>query len=259
MKKLIACITTFLIITIASTSLFLLQRKASINAQYLSFDEMQELEEVKVNDDTAPVVSQATTQSRRIIYIPKKPTITNASVTLPLVQEDYYYGKHFNATVAASELNSLKNLKAGDRISIVKHGYLTMEDSKGYIDPPGDKYPFASGVCWTVSTLGYLMDEANVKFKAKYGIPLFVFEKGDRIPHKHSYTTYAPSNNGYGYTVTINDGWIFDYKFTINPNLADHPKLQHIRLKIVMYGTTDHPSGYNGESIGAELKTNVKW
>jgi len=178
-------------------------------------------------------------------------------VELPLYSADYYYGKHTNASAAASEINALPILRPGDHFAILGDNIITFSATSGYIQPPGNFY-YASGACWATSTLGLLMDEANKRFARDYGIPLFVFESNDRYPHTHAYQTYAPSNSGYGYTVSqIKGAPAADYRFTLNPQLSEIPALKDIQIKIIMLGTKDHPTGYLGESIDAYIESNI--
>jgi len=117
---------------------------------------------------------------------------------------------------------------------------------------------YASGVCWSTSAIGLLMDEANDVFTHKYQIPLFVFERGDRSPHPVRYATYAPSNYGLGYSVVkYAGGYCADYSFTVNPALKDHPKFKNIKINIVMTSSESHESAYLGQSIGGYLQTNI--
>ncbi len=176
---------------------------------------------------------------------------------LPLVSYDYYYGKHINATAAANEINYIKVLEPGDRISLIGHGYLTMSSVRGYADPGGD-YMYASGVCWATSALGAMMDEINKVFNQKYGKSLFLFYPGDRLPHDKSYQTYRNSNYGYGYTVVKVPGGIStDYSFTVNPSLRYDPAFKDLRIKIVMVSTSENENAFLGRSIGGYVKSNV--
>lgn len=179
----------------------------------------------------------------------------NYYVEMPLYGEDYYYGKHINAKSATSELNQMPVLRAGDRVEVINDGYLSMDKSYGYVKP-GEKFYYASGVCWSVSTLGLLMDDANAGFIDKYGIPLFTFDNGDRYPHSHSYKTYNPSNYGYGYTVVKVGDYATDYKFTVNPEIETIAELEDFEIKIVLNARNDHGWGYGGESIEGYILTN---
>jgi hypothetical protein len=178
-------------------------------------------------------------------------------IELPLVRCDYYYGKHINATAAANEINQIKVLKPGDRISLIGNGYLTMARSRGYVSP-GSGFLYASGACWTSSTLGTLMDEVNKAFSQKYNKPLFVFYAGDRSPHPVAYSTYQKSNYGKGYAVTkMPGGYGTDYRFTINPSLENDPQFSDLKIKIVMISRTDNPQAYLGQSLGAYVLSNI--
>lgn len=197
--------------------------------------------------------------------ISKKPLLPTSTeliyqkyyVELPLAAEDYYYGKYINATVAVKELNNMPVLQPGDKIQIITDNYLTFGTGAGYIKP-GEGFYYASGVCWTVSTLGMEMDVANKEFRNKYGIDLFTFEKGDRYPHSKSYKTYASSNNGYGYTVakTLN-GASPDYTFTVNPKLANDARFENLQIRIVLGSSSTHPTAYKGQVISAHIETNI--
>jgi len=178
-------------------------------------------------------------------------------IELPLVREDYYWGKHINATAGINEINQIKILYPGDRIRIIRDGYLTMSSKRGYVNPGGG-IMYASGVCWSTSALGTLMDEANKVFTHKYQLPLFVFNRGDRAPHPTRYATYAPSNHGLGYSVVKRAGGsCSDYSFTVNPALKDHPILKDIKINIVMTSSQSHDSAFKGQSIGGYLQTNI--
>ncbi|MBN2015500.1 hypothetical protein JW766_01575 [Candidatus Dojkabacteria bacterium] len=177
-------------------------------------------------------------------------------VELPLYPEDYYYGKHLNATAAVNELNSIPPLRPGDRVQVINDGYITLNSAKGYIKPPGDFY-YASGICWSVSAFGAVMDEANRKFEREYGMQLFIFNYADRIAHNDYYRTYVASNFGYGYTVVKMPDWVTDYKFTVNPELMNHQYFKNLKVKIVMVSTTDNSRGYAGQSIDGYILTNL--
>lgn len=178
-------------------------------------------------------------------------------IDVPLSRGDYYWGKHINASSAVNELNQIRVLKPGDRVRVIRDGYLTMGSGRGYVRP-GAGFMYASGVCWSTSTLGMLMDEANKVFNEKYKMPLFVFNKGDRTPHPSSYRTYQFSNNGRGYTVVkIPNGGAVDYSFTLNPALKDVERFANIKINIVMNSSIDNQNGYLGQSLGGYLQTNI--
>lgn len=176
---------------------------------------------------------------------------------LPLYKTDYYYGKFINAAAAVNELNKMPALMPGDKVSLIKDGYLTFSVKNGYIYP-GEGYYYASGSCWVVSTLGAMMDEANKHFERKYSISLFVFNYGDRLPHKYPFKTYTNSNFGYGYTVYKASDWTTDYSFTINPEIAKNKDLKNLRIKIYLFADSKNPEAYLGQSIGAYIMTNLE-
>jgi hypothetical protein len=238
----------------------------------ISFD-AQSATVLKTNTETQPkriepkkvqqVVRETDSKTEiPVVKVDDKPSVLSFEKTyveLPLYAADYYYGKHINAGIAANEINLVPVLKPGDRVSLISDNYLTITRDKGYIKPPGD-FLYASGVCWTVSTYGYLMDEANKDFEAKYGMPLFVFERWDRLPHKDPYSTYGASNYGYGYTVSKVGGQVgADYRFTVNPELNKYPHLKNIRIDIVVEAPDNHSWGYSGESIGAYIVSNIDY
>ena len=178
-------------------------------------------------------------------------------VELPLVSYDYYYGKFINASSAVNEINQVQILRPGDRVQLINDGYLTMSSSRGYVNP-GSGFYYASGVCWSTSDLGTLMDEANKAFQHKYDKPLFTFYDGDRVPHSKSYSTYKHSNYGRGYTVVrMPSGWNTDYKFNINPSLKDDPNFKDLKIEIVMVAREDNENAFWGQSIGAYLMSNI--
>jgi len=191
--------------------------------------------------------------------IKSNPNKLLASVSLPLSAQDYYFGKFINAKVAVNEINSIPILIPGDKISLISDNYLTFDQSKGYIDPDGTgSILYASGTCWSVSTLGSAMDQANIEFEKQYGLPLFVFTNGDRIPHNQSYLTYQTSNNGYGYTVSkVGNVAGADYKFTINPELANDSRFDDLEIQIKLEGNENDPNGYLGQAIEGTVLINI--
>ncbi len=176
-------------------------------------------------------------------------------VELPLQAQDYYYGKFINASVAAREINRVPILKPGDRVELIEGGFITFNNENGYIKPAGD-FKHASGVCWSTSTLGMLMDNANSKFQSKYKKPLFVFEAWDRYGHKKPYATYKGSNYGWGYAVAKEPAKTFDYKFTVNPELKNDEKFKDLKIKIILTASQKHSWGYAGQVIGGYLEVN---
>jgi hypothetical protein len=233
------------------------------------FENADIVEDVKAFEDTdeytIPIrqLDEVPTYQLRYVYqkIPEKNEIKHKTtyVELPLIAADYYYGKHINASIAAKEINTMPVLMPGDRVAILANGYLTMSAGKGYIKPYGD-FMYASGVCWATSTLGALMDEANRQFLEKYDMPLFIFEYGDRWPHKDPYATYNASNGGYGYSVSRIGGYpAADYRFTVNPKLLEDPELVNLQLRIDMGSTESHSWGYAGQAVNATLYSNIEF
>jgi|SRR3990167_4048272 len=184
---------------------------------------------------------------------------TNNFIETPLYPQDYYYRKYENAVAGAKGINKVPILGPGSRISLIRQMYINVKSWNGYVQPPG--FYFGSGLCWSTSTLGYLMDDANKNFRNKYGVPLFVFRGGDRAPHGDWYQTYENSNGGWGYTVLqISAGNpAQDYGFTVNPDLKNIPELADIKIKLVMVGTTSHATGSHGQSLGAYIISNKKF
>jgi len=214
--------------------------------------------------DKFPVISVTATPVVKLLIIHpiSTPPIAAGSLAyrpvsfnLPLVSRDYYYGKYINGKAGAQELNNLPILKPGSHISLIRNNYLVIGAGRGYIQPPNGYY-YGSGLCWSVSAFGGLMDQANIKFQQKYGMPLFIFNPGDRSPHSEFYQTYLPSNNGRGYTVVkLGTGGV-DYTFTVNPNIANIAGMSDLQVKIVMSWQTNNPNAYAGEAIGAYLLSN---
>ncbi|KXK26015.1 MAG: hypothetical protein TR69_WS6001001308 [candidate division WS6 bacterium OLB20] len=179
-----------------------------------------------------------------------------AEVNLPLYKQDYYWGKYLNGAAGAKELNKMPVLRPGDRISVIRDGYLTLSPKSGYVRPTNGYY-YGSGLCWSTSALGQMMDYANTEFRKKFGIDLFVFSGRDRAPHGTWYKSYEHSNRGYGYTVIkISSGGGQDYSFTVNPAISSLPNMNDFKLKIVMTYRTDFPGAYFGQSIGGYIMTN---
>ncbi|MBD3280622.1 hypothetical protein GF389_03805 [Candidatus Dojkabacteria bacterium] len=184
-----------------------------------------------------------------------------AAIDLPLIEKDYYWGKYENAEAGVNELNAIDTLEPGDKISIIGNGYITLNPSRGYIQPQAGYY-YGSGLCWSVSALGGAMDEANKTFKEKYGTDLFVFEGnyGSRYGHSHTYPTYGPSNNGYGYSiikVSSGKGQV-DYTFTLNPQIENIKGLENAKFRIELEATEKHPTAFKGQSIKATVYSNIK-
>lgn len=185
---------------------------------------------------------------------------SNSFTEQPLYSEDYYWGKYENGKAGADGLNRMSILKPGNSVAVIRDGYINVRTTNGYIQPASGYY-FASGLCWSTSAMGAVMDQANIDFKLKYGIDLFTFNYGDRAPHSHYYRTYGNSNNGRGYTVMQSSPGVAkqDYKFTINPELANNPETKNIKIKIVMVATNEHESATYGQSIGGYIQSNLEF
>lgn len=179
----------------------------------------------------------------------------NAFSEEPLVPRDYYYGKFENAVAGINGINKIPVLKPGNSIGLIRDKYINIKPWNGFVQPPG--YYFASGVCWSSSALGFLQDNSNKAFREKYGVDLFTFKRGDRAPHTDYYETYG----GGGYTMLqISEGNpAQDYRFTVNPVLANMPELADIKIKIVMVSSSTHEKGYKGQSIGGYILSNKEF
>lgn len=174
---------------------------------------------------------------------------------LPLRKKDYYWGKWLNGKAGASEINNVPVLRPGNTISLIRDGYITLNGSRGYVRPKNGYY-YGSGLCWSISAIGGMMDAANWHFIRNWGIPLFIFGPRDRAPHPSYYETYKPSNNGRGYTVIKAKSGGQDYTFTVNPEINRIRALQGFEVKIVMTWSNTYPGATNGENIGAYILTN---
>lgn len=181
----------------------------------------------------------------------------NTFVELPLLEENYYWGKYENAKAGVNSLNKISILKPGDKKSLITDNIINIEKENGYIQPQYGYY-FGSGLCWSTSALGYLMDKANIEFNQKYGVDLFVFKSGDRSPHSSYYKTYQLANNGYGYSILQASERVpvLEYTFTINPELADIEELKDLELKIVMLATDNYSNSSHGQSIAGYIASN---
>ena len=179
----------------------------------------------------------------------------NAFSEEPLFPQDYYYRKFENAVAGVNGVNKMPIIKAGDSYGVIRDKFINIKTWNGYVQPPG--YYFASGVCWTSSMLGFLQDNSNKLFREKYGVDLFVFGRGDRGPHPDYYRTY----NGRGYTIMqLHEGVpLQDYRFTVNPALKNMPELADIKMKIVMFASTVHPTASHGQSLGGYILSNKEF
>ncbi|MFQ5493398.1 MAG: hypothetical protein ACE5DX_04535 [Candidatus Dojkabacteria bacterium] len=179
----------------------------------------------------------------------------NSFSELPLIEEDYYYRKYENAAAGVAGINKTPIMRPGDSIGVIADRFINIKTYNGYVQPPG--YYFASGVCWTSSTLGFMMDNANWHFKKRFGVNLFVFGSRDRAPHPDSYETY----HGHGDTIMqITEGNpLQDFRFTINPRLKTMPEVANIKIKVMMLATDEHETASHGQSIGAYIISNKKF
>lgn len=179
---------------------------------------------------------------------------------MPLVAQEYYWGKYENAKAGVQGLNKIPVLTPGDDIEVVTEKYINIKSENGYIQPAYGYY-YASGVCWSTTVLGGLMDNANADFQKKYGVNLFVFEYGDRSPHSKWYKTYEQANGGYGYAIyQLSEGNPgLEYRFKVNPELDNIDELKDISLKIVMMSTDSHDKAYEGQSIGGYILSNIEF
>lgn len=188
--------------------------------------------------------------------IPDHLTFKGVEVDYPLTPEDYYYGKYENGKAGADEINKVPVLRPGDRVRLIRDGYITLYRGNGYV-MPGKGYYYGSGLCWSISVVGGMMDDANSEFQTKWGIPLFVFQPGDKAGHGKTYSTYEASNNAHGYSVIkLRYGGGQDYSFTVNPEIENIPELKDLELKLVMTSTDVHETASYGQSIGGHILTN---
>ncbi|MEI7579071.1 MAG: hypothetical protein WCJ58_03450 [bacterium] len=190
------------------------------------------------------------------IKVDKDLIYKNSFTDVPLLAKDYYWRKYENALAGAQQLNTMPILKPNDRVELIRDQYIDIKTEYGYVRP-GYGYPFGSGVCWTVTTLGLMMDQANRDFRAAYGIPLFVYSPGDRAPHTHYYETYG----GHGYTVMeLSTGVpVQDYRFQVNPQINSRTDLSNFKIKIVIVATNSNNSAAYGQSLGALVISNYEF
>jgi hypothetical protein len=181
----------------------------------------------------------------------------NTFKELPLFPVDYYSGKYTNAVAGVRQLNRMPVMKPGESVSVIGDRYMVITSQNGYVKPP--HYVYGSGVCWSTSVLGAMLDDANVAFKAKYGVDLVVYRSGDRAPHGGYYPTYT--NNHHGYTVLQKAVGVAvqDYTFRVNPQIKNIPGMADLKIKIVLVNTNKHPTGVYGESIGAYIISNKEF
>jgi hypothetical protein len=223
---------------------------ASVDAASLNADIITEENEVQTQSQ---IVSQLPTLIETDTDATQNIVLTFA---LPLKKEDYYWGKFENGSAGAKELNKIGTLIPGDRVEVIGDGYITLNKSAGYVQPRGHYY--ASGLCWSISAMGGMMDQVNKQFRVEYGMDLFIFKPGDRYGHSVNYSTYKPSNNGWGYTVSkIMDGvGQPDYKFQINPDVKNLPGFSDLELNMQLGSSSNTKGAYKGQMIYANLLAN---
>jgi len=176
---------------------------------------------------------------------------------MPLAPTDWYYQKYTNAVAGVRQINLVPILHSGDTISLINDGYINIKSFAGYVRPP--HYVFGSGLCWSTSALGAMLDDANIAFRNKYGMDLVVYSPGDRAPHGGYYLTYTNGHRGYTVLQSQSGRAVQDYRFTVNPRIKLIPGLEDFKMKIVMIYSNTHPSASNGESIGAYIISNKEF
>ena len=178
-----------------------------------------------------------------------------AFLELPLIGRDYYLGKYENAVAGTVGINKIPPVKPGEKVGIVRQKFINIKAWNGYIQAPA-RY-FGSGVCWSTSALGLMMDKSNAQFKNKYGLDLFVYKAWDRAPHPDYYETYK----GNGYTILqLSEGNpLQDYTFTVNPAIKEIPDLAGLKIKLVMLHRSDHKTASHGQSIAGYLLPNKEF
>jgi hypothetical protein len=160
-------------------------------------------------------------------------------ISLPLAEGEYYSGKFQNASAGVDQLNSMDALEPGDQVALLSDQIIYFSYQDGYINTPKG---YAFGVCWSVTALGGLIDEANKNWKEDHGYPLFIVKQSSG--HGRTYETYYPNNN-YGYAVLKNnDGSVgVDYIFQVNP------KAQIDNVLFYFEALTDNEEAYGGYEI----------
>ncbi len=176
-------------------------------------------------------------------------------VNYPLAREDYYIGKFTNARAGNFEINKMPVVAPGSSVALIRDGFITLNRSYGYVYPPNGFY-YASGICWSVSVLGGMLESVNAEFQRRWGMPLFNFIQAS--PHAGVYKTYQNSNNGGGYTIVKRGRGGVDFEFQVNPQVQHYPFFQDLKLEVLMISQDNHPDGYRGESIGAYLISNKR-
>jgi hypothetical protein len=181
----------------------------------------------------------------------------NSFREMPLHPTDYYYNKYTNAVAGVKQLNTMPIMTPGTSIGIIRNMYLVIIPKYGYVRPP--HYVYGSGVCWTTSAMGAMMDEANDAFKKKYGIDLFIYRSGDRAPHGGIYLTYTNGNHGYTVLQSGIGNPAQDYRINVNPAISKIPGLSDLKIKLVLLNSSKHPTGAYGESIAAYIVSNKQF
>jgi hypothetical protein len=182
----------------------------------------------------------------------------SSTVSLPLKRQDYYWGKFQNGKAGAREINRVPVLTPGKKVSLIGNGYITLSPSKGYVRPYNGYY-YGSGLCWSTSLFGAVMDKANARFIKRFKVPLFVFKPRNRAPHSTWYSTYSKSNNGYGYSVLKSRYGGQDYTFQVNPQLKRNWKLKKLKIKIVMVANPKSKRAYKGQMLYGFILSNIKF
>lgn len=178
-------------------------------------------------------LTTSTRQSRVVKY----------EISIPLVDVDYYDGKFENAKAGVDQYNSIGLLLTeGEQVSLLDDGIINFWIDGGYIET---EEGYAFGVCWFVTALGGLVDEANVDWQSKYGQQLFILDEAHG--HSKQYDSYFP-NNGYGYAIAdYGDGEYLDYSFHVNSSAGIK------ELWFEFEAVQDDPTAYEGMSINGEL------
>ncbi|MBN1373997.1 hypothetical protein JW962_01515 [Candidatus Dojkabacteria bacterium] len=170
------------------------------------------------------------------------------SISLPLAETDFYEGKYDNAVAGLNAfMSKYSNVYPDNQISLIRDKLFFFVPENGYVETSKG---FAFGVCWFVTTLGGLIDNANTDWNNQFGQDLFIVSEAHG--HGITYPTYFP-NNGYGYSVYQSGDYIIDYVFYINPEFNN---IDHIEFNF--WGETNSQEGYNGLSIEGELTVILK-
>lgn len=171
-------------------------------------------------------------------------------IDLPLFEADYYEGKYENAVAAMTEFKyNVDFIKPGDEIGLYRYQLLTMSPTFGYVDTDSG---WGSGTCWFVTTMGGLIDQANVQWKEQYGYELFIIHESH--PHPIFFKSY-PVNNGYGYNIqSLSDGTRKDYIFSVSELAQNDVDV----LWFEFSSTESDPNAYLGQSVSGKLVIMLK-